>query len=174
MTKPARQIAQLVPVAGETTTVGVAAGPAHPMAADAELLARAAVTSGARDGIEPRGQPMLTSPARCREPTGWVGTTRRGPRRHPRRSVAIDARIFGVARRAEPGLSARFFRVVCTKAGTMQSREPHLLECETRGERRHGHPVAAGTGSLAVARGAEVARAGGAHAVLSDPVSLVD
>ncbi len=173
MTQPAGQIAQLVPVAGESTSVGITARPAHAMATDAELFARAAVTAGTRNGVEARRHSVLTPTARGGQPTGGMRIARPHPRRDLRRRVAIDARTLGVAGGAEARLSPRFLGVTRPKTCAMEARQPHPVEGESRGQRGDGHPVAPGAGALAVAGRAEIARAGGAHAVLSDPVSIV-
>jgi hypothetical protein len=156
-------------VAREPRPVRVAAGPADAMAADAELLARAAVATSARHGIDARLCAMLTV-----DPARWMRATRRGPG-DVLASVAVDAGALGVTGRAEPRVGARLRAVTSRETGAMKPGQAHLAQGQLPG--KHGdraHAVARRALPLGVTARAEIALARRAHTVLTDEVSVVN
>ncbi len=119
MAESARQIAQLVPATRKAGAVGIAPGTAHAMAIDAELFARAAVASRARGRVEPGLNAVLPPASRGREKSRRMRASRGRSRRDPRARVAVDARLVGMASRAEARLPARFFRMVRNEPGAV-------------------------------------------------------
>jgi hypothetical protein len=144
------------------------------MTLDAELLTRASVTTGARERVEPGLDAVLPAAARGRQKARRVRASKRRSGSHAGRSVAIDARAFGVARRAEPGIGTRLVGMARSETSAVKPGELYLVERKPRGKGGDRDTVARGARALAVARRAEIARARGAHAVLAYPVALVD
>ena len=119
MAKPARRVVRLVLGAREARAVRTAPGSSDAMATHAELLARAPVTSGARDWIDPRLHPVLAAASPGTGPAYRVWTSRRPFRRDVRGRMAFDARALAVARRADAWIRARLEGVSRAKARAM-------------------------------------------------------
>ena len=80
-----------------------------------------------------------------------------------------------MARRAQPGVRPRLFRVPRAEAGSVEPGQAHLVERHLRRQgRRRPRAVALRAGALGVAARAEIALAPGAHSVLADPVAVVN
>jgi len=174
VTKPAGEITCLVLCARKAGAVWVAARPPHAMAANAELLASAAVARGARDRIDSRLRSVLSAPAIRREPARRVWASASRAWCDTGSGMAVVARSLGVASDAEPGLRARLLGVPRSESSSMKPRQLHLVECQTGRESRDIDPMTRGARSLAVARRAEIASARRPHTVLPQPISLVD
>ena len=114
MAEATGQITALVLVAGEARTVGVAARSAHAMTANAQLLARASVATGARRGIDARLDAMFSI-----GPAGRVRIDCRRPGDLLAR-VAVDAGTLGVACGAQARIGARFLGMASHEASTME------------------------------------------------------
>jgi hypothetical protein len=88
--------------------------------------------------------------------------------------MALDARVFAVARRAETGIGAGLEGVSRLEPGSMQAGEGHRIERKPRGQSGHrADAVTSGARPFRVAGGAEVARARRADPVLAQPIAVV-
>lgn len=130
--------------------------PADPVAADAEGLARAAVTRRARAGIHACFASVIAA-ARA-HPSGRVRIARADDGADFPIRVAIEAEaILLMTRRAESGVRARLFGVTQAEARTVETGEPRFVEREPPRKGRDGDAVALRTERLAVTCRAEIA-----------------
>lgn len=119
VTQPARHVVLPVLRAREARSVWGAARTADAVASDAELLTRAAVAARARHRIDARLLSVL--PPRRRDPVGRVRIARSRAGSDVRRRVALDARVFAVARRAEARVAASLQSMTRLESGAMQA-----------------------------------------------------
>jgi hypothetical protein len=145
VTKSTGQVMCLVPLAPEAGAMGASARPTHAMAADAELLSRAAVAARARGRIDARLHAVVPPAGSRGDPSERMRATRRRARADVLAIVAALAGVLAVARRAEPRVCARLVRVACAKPGPMEAGQGHVVERQHRRECRDGaHAVARG------------------------------
>ena len=153
----------------------VAARAADAVAADAELLARSAVTPCARGRVDASLDAVVPATRARGDETRWVGAARRRSRPNTLSIMAPLTRALAVTGRAEPGIGAGLEGVARNKAGAMQAGQRHVVEGEPGGERGdRPDAMATCTRSLAVTARAEVACPGSPSSVLAKPVAVVN
>ncbi len=144
------------------------------VASDAELLARAPMTAGARRGVDSRLDTVISTARARRDPPGWMGASGRRPWGDVLALVTIDAGLLTVAGRAEARIGARLVGMARDEPRAVHPRQARIVECEPCGQRGHrADSVAGGARPLAVAARAEVARTRRADAVLAHEVTVV-
>jgi hypothetical protein len=174
VTEAAGEVLRLAAHASETGTVWAATRAANAVTADAELLACAAVTSGARGRVDARLHSVVSAACAGGDPPGGVRAARRRARAHLFTIVAALAGALGVARRAEARICPRLHRVARDEASAVKTGQGHFVERERRGQRRdRADPMTRGARPLGVAARAQVPRARRAHAMLTNPVAVM-
>jgi hypothetical protein len=132
--------------------VRASAGPAHAVAADAELLPGTAVAPRARGRIDARLHAVIPASGAGRDPPLWVWAARARALPDMVVVVAALAGVLAVARRAESRIRARLHRVPRDEACAVKTGERDLVERESCRERRDGpNAVTSGAGALRVA-----------------------
>jgi hypothetical protein len=165
---------KFVLLAREPAPVRVAARSPYAMTVDAELLARAPVTTRARHGVDSRLHPVLPAAGARDDPASRVRAPSIRAGRHALSDVAVHARVVTVARYAKPRIGARFLGVPRSESGTVQTRQAYLVEGKLgRKGRDRAATVASGARARAVAARTEIAVAGGAHAMFAHEVRVM-
>ncbi len=155
--------------------MGASSRAAHAMAADAELLSRAAVAPRARGRVDARLHAVVPTAAPGRDPSFRVRAARASALPDVVPVVAALAGALGVARRAKSRIGASLHRVPSDEASAVKAGERDLVEREPRWQRRNRRDaVACGAGALRVAARTEVTSACGPDSVLAQPVAVMD
>ena len=160
--------------------MGIAAGSAHLMAADAELLARAAVTRFASGGVAPCCRTVRIAGARGANPTGRMGIA--GDCADSVRLcleliaiVAGGARLRRVTARAQAGAVGALLRVAGEEAGAMEAAALRPVEREPRRrERHHAGRMARDAEALGVTGLTHAVGARGGRGVLAREIGSVN
>jgi hypothetical protein len=145
------------------------------MTVDAELLAGAPMATRARHGVDTRLRAVLPAAGARADPAWWVRASSPRAGRHSLSDVAVDARVFSVARYAEPRIGAGFLGVPRSEPGAVQTRQANFVESKLRRKGRdRSTTMASRARAFAVAARTEIAGAGGAHAVFAHEVRVVN